>query len=60
VPAALAASPLGQSLKLEAGKAVLLSRNGATWSLLAIHAWPAALPPEKNWTAELSPGPFCR
>jgi hypothetical protein len=59
VPAALAASPQGQTLNLVAGKAALLARMGDSWRLVAQHAYPEIPAPER-WTTELSPGPFCR
>jgi hypothetical protein len=60
VTPALAASPTGQSLKLPAGRAALLARAGAGWTLIGTQAYPGDLPPLKAWTAQLSPGPFCR
>jgi hypothetical protein len=58
VPAGLAESPVGQSLKLQAGRAALLARREDAWALLATHAYPGAAP-SAAWTPELSPGPFC-
>jgi hypothetical protein len=60
VPDPLAKSPFGQQLKLTAGTAALLYWNGSVWSQEATHIFPAALPPRRDWTAELSPGPFCQ
>jgi hypothetical protein len=60
VSAQLAASPLGKTLALTAGKAALLTTAGDGWRLLGSHAYPSDLPPVKDWTAELPPGPFCR
>ncbi len=59
VPAALAASQTGQSLKLAAGQAVLLVKDDSAWKLVATHPYPIIAAPER-WTTELSPGPFCR
>jgi len=55
----LAASPQGQALKLQAGQSALLAANGDGWKMTATEPFLAAASPE-NWTAELSPGPFCR
>jgi len=59
VPAALAKSPEGQALKLVAGQAALLTKNGEGWRLVASHAYPE-IPAPESWTSQLSPGPFCR
>jgi hypothetical protein len=55
----LAASPLGQALKLPTGEAALLATDGTRWRLIGTHAYPTIAAP-KRWTTELSPGPFCR
>jgi hypothetical protein len=55
----LAASPLGQALKLPVGEAALLATDGTRWRLVGTHAYPTFAAP-KRWTTELSPGPFCR
>jgi hypothetical protein len=60
VPEELAASAVGQSLRLSAGAAALLMRDGDGWKLVDAHAYPATLSPRNGWTEELSPGPFCR
>jgi hypothetical protein len=60
VPGRLAASSLGQKLKLAEGQAALLFWNGSAWTLTATFALPPTRAPERDWTAELSPGPFCR
>jgi hypothetical protein len=59
VPVALAQSSEGRLLKLVAGEAALLTRDGGGWRLVASHAYPA-IPAPEGWTAQLSPGPFCR
>jgi hypothetical protein len=59
VPTALAQSSEGHMLKLVAGEAALLAKNGDGWRLVATHAYPA-IPAPEGWTAQLSPGPFCR
>jgi len=60
VTAQLAVSPIGRSLQLPAGQAVLLSNEGDGWKLVAAHAYPSDLPAVDEWTPQLSPGPFCR
>ena len=59
VSSALAASPAGQALKLPAGQAVFLSADGGGWRVVGTHNYETAAAPAR-WTAELSPGPFCR
>ena len=59
VSKALSASPQGQALKLHAGQPALLAADGGDWRMVATQPFLAATAPEK-WTAELSPGPFCR
>jgi hypothetical protein len=59
VSKALAASPQGQALKLQAGRSALLAADGDGWKMIATEPFLAAASPE-NWTTELSPGPFCR
>lgn len=60
VPPNLAISAEGQaSAPLPQGQAVLLLNDGGTWRVVATHAYPPDLPPTEEWTAQLSPGPFC-
>ncbi len=59
VPAALAASQTGQSLKLPTGQAVLLAKTDSGWKLIGTHPYPT-IPAPEHWTTELSSGPFCR
>jgi hypothetical protein len=60
VPDALAASPIGRKLGLVAGQAALLADDSGKWKLGGTYAYPDDLPPLRQWTAELSAGPFCR
>lgn len=46
--------------ELPSGQAALLLNDGGKWRLIGAHPYPADLPPTATWTAELSPGPFCR
>jgi hypothetical protein len=60
VSGALASSRTGLDLKLSAGTAVLLAWSGSAWSTAATMTYPPDIGSARNWTAELSPGPFCR
>jgi hypothetical protein len=59
VTPAMAASPIGKSLKLVAGQAAMLVGDGKQWKLGGTYAYKRSAAPER-WTTELSPGPFCR
>jgi hypothetical protein len=60
VPPALADSAAGRAIGLTSGKAALLGDDSGHWTLTATYAYPDDLPAASEWTAELSPGPFCR
>jgi hypothetical protein len=59
VSKALAETPRGRALKLQAGQPALLAADGADWKMITTEPFLAATAPDK-WTTELSPGPFCR
>jgi hypothetical protein len=61
VPPTLALSPADDpQVPPHAGQAALLLNDGGKWRTIATYSYPNNLPPTPDWTAELSPGPFCR